>query len=52
MSVIARSIELLLSEEIHTFSLLSEFEVAMLREKVKLLAPIYSEVEDLRRDFY
>ena len=33
MSVIARSIELLLSEKIRTFSLLSEFEVAMLREK-------------------
>ena len=51
MSVIARSIELLLSEETHTLSLLSEFEVAMLREKVKLLVQIYSEVEDLRRDF-
>lgn len=50
MSVVVHSIELVLSEEIHTFNLLSEFEAAMLREKVSFLFR-YIRVEDLHRDF-
>ena len=50
MSVVIHSTELVLSEEIHTFNLLSEFEAAMLREKVSFSFR-YIRVEDLHRDF-